>query len=296
MTIPSSNTLSDQALQDLVYAVSHDLGASVRTIKGFSELLGRRYAESLDDEGKKFLSLMSQGATNLQAQLDGLLTFSRVTSRGQPLEPTSVSDVWQSVLSQSPVLPLATDVSIDTGILPIVFADAVQLAQLLGELLNNALKFRRDEPLRIEFSAVRWRDKFIVSDIAERQADSTRGQGRGLPNESDNKPPEMYPRADMSDYLLEFRDNGRGIAAHQQTRVFQMFQRGSADVPGIGAGLAIARRIVERHGGQIWLESDGHERTSFFFTLKSASDDSVSREPQADQTLAAAKFPPPFPL
>ena len=96
---PNATKSAEQSLQELVYAVSHDLGASARAIKGFADLLSRRYAESLDADGQNFLRLMSKGATDLQAQLDGLLAYSRIESRGQPHSPTNVAEVWQSVIT-----------------------------------------------------------------------------------------------------------------------------------------------------------------------------------------------------
>lgn len=231
---PNTAKPAEQSLQELVYAVSHDLGASARTIKGFADLLARRYGESLDADGQKFLRLMSQGASDLQAQLDGLLAYSRVESRGQPFLPTNLADVWQSVKASAATRLLAADAMVEEGPLPSVLADAQQLAALLSELLENALKFRREEPLRVSFTAER-----IESDSIDSQ-----------------------PR-----WLFRFRDNGRGIAPQNLARAFQMFQRCSPDVLGVGAGLAIAQRIVQRHGGTIWAESTVDVGTSICFTF-----------------------------
>lgn len=231
---PNTAKPAEQSLQELVYAVSHDLGASARTIKGFADLLARRYGESLDVDGQKFLRLMSQGASDLQAQLDGLLAYSRVESRGQALSPTNLADVWQSVKASAATRLLAAGAMIDDGPLPNVLADAKQLAVLLSELLENAFKFRREELLRVSFTAER-----MASDSINSQ----------------------------SQWLFRFRDNGRGIAPQHLVRVFQMFQRCNADLPGVGAGLAIAQRIVQRHGGTIWAESTLGVGTSICFTL-----------------------------
>lgn len=222
---PSSNSQksAEQSLQELVYAVSHDLGASARTIKGFADLLTRRSGESLDAEGQNFLRLLAQGASDLQAQLDGLLTYSRVDSRGGPLLPTDVDEVWQSVTAGMASRIREVGVTVESGLLPVVLADRKQLAWLLTELLENTLKFRRDVPLCVTLTAER---------IASNVADS----------------PDKW--------LFRLTDNGRGIAPQHLARVFQMFQRCCPDVPGVGAGLAIAQRIVQRHGGTIWAESE----------------------------------------
>lgn len=233
---PQSNASksAEQSLQELVYAVSHDLGASARTIKGFADLLTRRYAESLDADGQNFLRLMAKGATDLQAQLDGLLAYSRVESRGLPPSPADVAEVWQSVKSATAARIREAAASVEQDQLPVVLADEKQLAQLLSELLANSLKFRRDEPLRVRLAAER---------IEAGHTDS------------------------RAVWRFRLTDNGRGIAPQHLARVFQMFQRCCPDVPGVGAGLAVAQRIVQRHGGTIWAESTVGAGTSICFTL-----------------------------
>lgn len=235
---PNTAKSAEQSLQELIYAVSHDLGASARTIKGFSDLLSRRYAESLDADGQNFLRLLSKGATDLQAQLEGLLAYSRVESRGQPLVPTNVTEVWQSVLAAAATPLRDAAATVEHGDLPVVSADAKQLAQLLTELLTNAIKFRSTEPLRIRLDAER------------------------LPAQGQ--------------WQFRLTNNGRGIALQHTARVFQMFQRCSADTPGVGAGLAVAQRIVQRHGGTIWAESSGEFGTSIVFTLSAAEAETIT--------------------
>lgn len=240
MSLPEEiSTSSEETLQELVYAVSHDLGASARAIRGFSDLLTRRYGNSLDDDGQNFLRLLSKGASDLQAQLDGLLAYSRVVTRGGPMQPTLLHAVWQSVLDTNATKIRDAGASVESGDLPIVLADSNQLTQLLSELLQNSLKFRRTEPfgtepLRIVLSVERC--KSSNANVAER-------------------------------WLLKVSDTGRGIPDQHQKRVFQMFQRLCHDVPGIGAGLAICRRIAERHGGRIWVESNSEFGSTFCFTL-----------------------------
>lgn len=229
---------AEQSLQELIYAVSHDLGASARTIKGFSDLLSRRYAESLDADGQNFLRLLSKGATDLQAQLEGLLAYSRVESRGQPLVPTKVAEVWQSVLAAAAMPLRDAAATVEQSELPIVSADTKQLAQLLTELLTNAIKFRSADPLQIRLDA------------------------------------ELIPA--QCQWQFRLTDNGRGIAPQHTARVFQMFQRCSADTPGVGAGLAVAQRIVQRHGGTIWADSSGEAGTSIVFTLPAAEVETIA--------------------
>lgn len=236
-SISSTPKTAEQSLQELVYAVSHDLGASARTIKSFADLLARRCAETLDADGQKFLRLMSKGASDLQAQLAGLLAYSRVESHGLPLLPTDVAEVWQSVKAAAAARLHETTASVDQGPLPVVLADAKQITALLSELLENAIKFRGQESLRMSITAERM------------PSDPSHSQAR---------------------WLFRLTDNGRGIAPQHLARVFQMFQRCCPDVPGVGAGLAVAQRIVQRHGGTIWAESAGGAGTSICFTLPNA--------------------------
>lgn len=235
---------SEQLLQELVYAVSHDLGASVRTIKSFADLLTRRCGGSLDDEAQKFLRLLTQGASNLQAQLDALLRYSRIETRGEPFAPTDVAAIWQLVQAEAAALLGEAKATVVKSSLPVVFADATQLQQLLAELLQNAIKFRRHVPLIVSLTATQ----------TKHQADSAEAR-----------------------WLFRFTDNGRGIAPQHRQRVFHMFQRCCADVPGVGAGLAICQRIVQRHGGAIWAESEVNTGTTICFTLTAASSDDRGR-------------------
>ena len=234
LEMPPSEKSAEQMMQELVYAVSHDMGASVRAMMGFADLRNRRYSERLDDDGRNFLKLMSKGAIDLQAQIDGLLAFSRVTSRGRPLLETSTADVWRSVLDAKSQLLSEINAVVDYSDLPNVMADASQLTQLLTELLDNTIKFRRDEPLKIHFSA---------------DSDSTESARRD------------------GHRTFRMTDNGRGVANQHLERVFQLYQRLCPEVPGNGVGLAICQRIIQRHGGVIWAESEIGRGTSIRFTL-----------------------------
>lgn len=233
--MPPPEKSAEQALQEVVYAVSHDMGASVRTVKGFADLLIRRYGEQLDDNGKNFLKLMTKGATDLQAQIDGLLAFSRVTTRGRALAATSVSDIWRSVLASHSERLAEINAIVDQSDLPIVMADEVQMNQHLTELLNNAIKFRRDAPLRLSLSA----------NLCHTESSTL----------------EKF-------WTFRLTDNGCGIASQHLERVFQIFQRLCPDVSGNGVGLAVCQQIVQRHGGVIWAESELGVGTTICWTLR----------------------------
>lgn len=194
-SIPQSNDSksAEHSRQERGYAVPHDLGASAQTIKGFADLLTRRYAESLDTDGQNFTADVEGGdrSASSTGMLAGVLA-SRVESRGQPLSPTDVGEVWQSVKPANAARIREAAASVEQDQLPIVLADAKQLAQRLSELLANSLKFRRDEPLRVRLAAERI---------------------------------ETGHTASRSLWQFRLTNNGPGIASQHLARVSQMFQR-----------------------------------------------------------------------
>ena len=237
---PPVEQSAEPVLQELVYAVSHDLGASVRAVNGFADLLSRRYGDRLDDDGRNFLRLMTKGALDLQSQIEGLLMFSRVTSRGQPFTSTSMADVWQTVVTANAARLKELNAVVEQTELPLVMADEAQLTQLLSELFDNAIKFRRDEPLRLCFSAESLETKSTACIT--------------------DKSPRRF-------WTFRLTDNGRGIAPQHHQRIFQMFQRLCPDIAGAGVGLAVCQRIVYRHGGEIWAQSESGIGTTICFTM-----------------------------
>ena len=198
-------------------------------VANYTELLAQRYRGQLDERADKYIHYASDGARRMQRLVADLLTYSRVGSQGKPMAPVQSGQALSAVVQSLQRLIRDTDATIVHGALPAVLADEVQLHQLLQNLLSNAIKFRSDKPPRIVVDAV--------------------AQG---------------PR-----WLFSVADNGIGIDMQYGERIFQMFQRlhelGKYD--GSGIGLAIAKRIVERHGGAIRVESQHGVGTTFFFTL-----------------------------
>ena len=198
-------------------------------VANYTELLAQRYRGQLDERADKYIHYASDGARRMQRLVADLLTYSRVGSQGKPMSPVQSGQVLSAVVQSLQRLIGETDATIAHGALPAVLADEVQLHQVLQNLLSNANKFRSDKPPRIVVDAV--------------------AQG---------------PR-----WLFSVADNGIGIDMQYAERIFQMFQRlhelGKYD--GSGIGLAIAKRIVERHGGAIRVESQHGVGTTFFFTL-----------------------------
>jgi PAS domain S-box-containing protein len=221
---------SNAELEQFAYVASHDLQEPLRMVANYTELLAQRYKGRLDDRADKYIHYASDGARRMQRLVADLLAFSRVGSQGKPLVPVDSALVLEATVQSLQRLVRETGATIVVERLPVVLADEVQLHQLFQNLLSNAIKFRGETPPRIAVSAV----------------------ARG-------------PR-----WIFSVADNGIGLDMQYAERIFQMFQRlhelGKYD--GSGIGLAIAKRIVERHGGTIRVESQPGQGTTFHFTLR----------------------------
>ncbi len=221
---------SNSELQQFAYVASHDLQEPLRMVSNYVKLLERRYKKKLDSDADEFIAYAADGAKRMQTLINDLLQYSRVGSRGKPFAPTDCESVLDQVLAILQVAIAGSGAQIIRSPLPTVLADQTQLAQLFQNLIDNALKFKGDETPLIHISASQDRDHWLFS----------------------------------------VRDNGIGIDPQYYDRIFVIFQRlhGREEYPGTGIGLAICKKIVERHGGQIWLESNGDRGATFFFTLR----------------------------
>jgi len=237
---------SNRELEDFAYVASHDLQEPLRVVAGYVRLLERRYKGQLDDDADEFIGFAVDGATRMKRLIEDLLAYSRVGTRGHAFALTDL----QAVVSRSlETLALALQESsgtVEVGALPTVPGDEVQLEQLVTNLLGNALKFAAPE-------------RPPVVGVTSRRVDGG--------------------------WEVSVADNGLGIAPQYRDRVFRMFQRlhGVDDYPGTGIGLAIAHRIVARHGGEIWVADSVEGRgTTICFTLLDLppSDLGASREPE----------------
>jgi PAS domain S-box-containing protein len=220
---------SNQDLQHFAYVASHDLQEPLRMVKSYLELLTRRYRGKLDAEADEFIGFAVDGATRMQNLIQGLLAYSRIGTHGKPMQPVELDSVFASALANLEVAVNESSARIEKQPLPCVLGDVTQLTQLLQNLLANSLKFRSDQPPFIEVSCTR----------------------------------------EPMGWRFLVRDNGIGLDPAFSERIFQMFQRlhGPGKYPGSGIGLALCKRIVERHGGRLWVESQPGEGASFFFTL-----------------------------
>jgi signal transduction histidine kinase len=226
---------SNSELEQFAYVASHDLQEPLRMVTGFMGLLKRNYDDRLDDKAREYVDFAVDGAQRMSELIRDLLDFSRVGTRGREWQPVEMRWVLDKALQQCGTAIRDSGAEVVAGELPTVCGDERQLVQLLQNFITNAIKFRREgvDP-RIEVSA-------------ERQDER---------------------------WLLSVADNGIGIDLSQAERVFEIFQRlHTRDrYEGTGIGLAICRKIVERHGGRIWVESTPGEGSTFYFTLPVAKD------------------------
>lgn len=225
---------SNLELEQFAYVASHDLQTPLRVISGYLQLLESNYESKLDESGKEFIAFACDAALRMQGMIEDLLTFSRVGTTGRSFEPTDCNAVLDYVLILLGNRIEASGAEISRSALPIIMADESQLEQLWQNLIGNALKFRKaDVAPHIQVGASR-RDE---------------------------------------DWLFSVKDNGIGIGSQYYKRIFALFERlhGQTEYEGTGLGLSICKKIVERHGGRIWVDSTLGEGTTFYFTMPQSS-------------------------
>jgi len=220
---------SNAELQQFAYVASHDLREPLRMVSSFLSLLTKKHGDQLDAQAKQYVSYAIDGAERMRQLIDDLLTYSRVETRGKDFSPVDMNEIAKMSLGELRLMMIEENAEVRIDPLPTVMADKMQMKQLLTNMISNAIKFRGSEPPRIEVAA----------------------------------------RPEGEHWLFSIKDNGIGIEPKFHESVFNMFQRLHThdEYPGTGIGLAIARKIVERHGGRIWLESEAGKGSTFFFTL-----------------------------
>lgn len=220
---------SNTDLQQFAYVASHDLSEPLRMVTSYLQLLEQRCGKNLEAQAREFLNFALDGAQRMDALIQDLLAYARLGLRSRPLEPTDLERVFTESVRNLKVAIEESGATVIHEPLPTVRGDAVQLAQVFQNLVGNAIKFRSTRPPRVEARAER-RD---------------------------------------GDWLFVVRDNGIGIDPKFFDRIFVVFQRlhTRREYPGTGMGLAICKKIIERHGGRIWVESVAGQGSSFFFTL-----------------------------
>jgi signal transduction histidine kinase len=228
----------NEELQMFAHIASHDLREPLRMISSYTQLLAERYRGRLDGDADDFIHYAVDGVHRMENLLDALLDYVRVGSRAKSFEDVDTQEVLEDVERNLLVVIEESGAVIEADALPRVRADPAQVAQLLQNLLANAIKFRGGERPLVQVSATRDGDR----------------------------------------WRFRVRDNGIGIDREQQERVFGIFERlhTSDEYPGTGIGLSICKRIVQRHGGRIWVESEPGRGSDFCFTLPAVPGDTAT--------------------
>jgi PAS domain S-box-containing protein len=280
---------SNAELEQFAYVASHDLQEPLRMVTSYLQLLERRYKGKLDERADEFINYAVDGAARMQALIQDLLRFSRVSTRGQPFATVDCNVILQRALANLKLAMEETGARITYDTLPEVMGDASQLTQVFQNLISNAIKFRRDVPLEIHIGVMgneEWGMRNGDWGMGNEEWGQG-GQGRNLSplsSPSPNSAPCPLLSATLlattegtsatqwlscSQVLFWVRDNGIGIEPQYAERIFVIFQRlhGRGKYPGTGIGLAICKKIVERHGGCIWVESEPGQGSTFYFTI-----------------------------
>jgi light-regulated signal transduction histidine kinase (bacteriophytochrome) len=226
-------TTLNKELESFAYSASHDLKEPLRVVAGFVGLLEKRYKDSLDEKAHEYIKYTIDGTKRMQELISDLLEYSKVGTKSREFQPTDCS----LILSKA-VLDLKAAIEESCAVvtydnLPTIVADASQLTSLFQNLVGNAIKYRSKEEPRIHVAA-------------EKKA---------------------------NEWVFSVRDNGIGIDPKFKDRIFAVFQRlhTSGEYSGTGIGLAICKRIAERHGGKIWVESEPGKGSTFYFTIPTDS-------------------------
>lgn len=219
-------------LEDFTYIVSHDLNAPLRHIKSFSSLLVKKLDDKITDQEREYVRHLENSVLKIEIMLEALLTYSRLSTQTEDYSPFDCNQLVQDVISsfQDPIEETQAKITV-SGLPENLNADQKQIKLLFMHLLDNALKFRKP-----------------------------------------GTPPDIKISAEQKDdhWLFCIKDNGIGIPEKQYESVFTMFKRLNPDdgLSGIGAGLTMAKKTMDLHGGGIWVEAQGNDGTALFFTIK----------------------------
>ena len=220
---------SNQELERFAYVSSHDLQEPLRMVTLYSQLLERRYKDSLDDDADDFIGYIVENAKRMKYLIDDLLEYSRVTSQVKAFENVDLEKTLDIVLANLSVSIAENNVKVTHESLPTVFADENQMLQVFQNLITNAIKFHGEKPPEINISA-------------------QKGDG---------------------EWTFAIKDNGIGIESNHQKQIFEVFKRlhTREEYPGTGIGLSIVQKIIKHHGGRIWVESEPGKGSTFYFTI-----------------------------
>ncbi len=220
---------SNTELQQFAYVASHDLQEPLRMVTAYIGLLNKKYGNELNDQAKSYMAFAVDGANRMKDLIGDLLQYSRIDTQGKSFSSVDLNLVTEEVIDTLHVAIRESKAVVTKEPLPTVWGDATQLSQVLQNLISNAVKFRGPQAPRIE--------------VASRES--------------------------AREWTIMVKDNGIGIDPKDHDKLFQMFQRlhTRTEYQGTGIGLAIAKKIVELHGGRIWVKSDGRSGSTFYFTI-----------------------------
>jgi signal transduction histidine kinase len=222
---------SNEELQQFAYVASHDLKEPLRMIGSYTSLLKRRYIQQLDPTAQEFMTYVVDGVKRMETLLNDLLSYSRVNSRELILNRVDTQMTLSVVVNnlQHTILTQNATININYDNLPVIFGSKTHLSQLFQNLISNGIKFRAAEAPVVEVDC----------------------------------------RRDKDNYVFSIKDNGIGITKENLDKIFEMFRRlhSKEEYEGSGIGLATCKKIVEKHGGQIWVESEIGKGSTFFFTI-----------------------------
>lgn len=220
---------SNMELEQFAYVASHDLQEPLRMITSFAQLLENRYKDQIGEDGLEFIDFIVSGADRMKVLIHDLLTYSRLNSRAKPFQTVECSAALADVILDLKLFIQENHAQVNFYSLPAVKADPVQMRQLFHNLIKNGVKFHRDEPPVVNVTA----------------------------------------KSNGSDWVFSVQDNGIGIETKYFERIFTIFQRlhSRGEYTGNGIGLALCKKIVERHGGKIWVESLPGKGSKFLFTI-----------------------------
>ena len=231
---------SNDRLEQFAYAASHDLQEPLRMVSSYLQLLRNRYGAELDEDAREYIEFAVDGADRMRAMVDDLLAYSRVEQAGGEFEPVECDAVLEHVVDDLQVQIQESDAEIVAESLPTVTGDREQLEQLFRNLVSNAIKYGGEDPPTVEITAERRLDR----------------------------------------WQFAVADDGIGIDPEKTDRIFEVFKRlhNDDEYSGTGIGLSLCQEIVENHGGDIWVESEPGEGSTFFFTLPTSPANARSRD------------------
>ncbi len=220
---------SNIELQAFAYVASHDLQEPLRMVVSNLSRLEKGYKDQLDPKAQEYIHFAVDGGTRMRSLIDDLLDYSRVDTKGKEFVPVDMHKVVESVLKVLKLPIEENKAEVIVGPLPTISGDKTQMSQVMQNLISNAIKFHGDERPKIEVSS----------------------------------------RQNSREWIIAVKDNGIGLKMEYADKIFQMFQRlhTNEKYQGTGVGLAIVKKIIERHGGRIWVESKEGEGSTFTFTL-----------------------------